>query len=97
MIISTVFSKIAEKYIMEQCRGHAFSDMQYGFVEHRGTAMAASLLEDVSNHCSERGSPVFICSLDAEGAFDGLPHSVLLQKAIDVIPDTIMASTVQVV
>ena len=88
VIISTVFSKIAEKYIMEQCRGHAFSDMQYGFVEHRGTAMAASLLEDVSNHCSERGSPVFICSLDAEGAFDGLPHSILLQKAIGVIPDT---------
>ena len=57
-------------------------------MENRGTAMAATLLEDVSNYCVERGSPVFICSLDAEGAFDGLPHPVLLQKAIEVIPDT---------
>ena len=50
--------------------------------------MAAILLADVSNYCVERGSPVFICSLDAGGAFDGLPHPVLLQKAIEVIPDT---------
>ncbi len=27
------------------------------------------------------------CELDAEMVFDGIPHSILLQKAINVIPD----------
>ena len=33
------------------------------------------------------GSTVFYCSLDAEGAFDFFPHSVLLEKALGVVPD----------
>ena len=87
IIISTAVSKIAELYILDQCHDHAFHDLQFGFIEGRSTAMAVSLMEDVTEYCVQRGSPVFLCSLDAERAFDGLPHSVLLQKAIGVIPD----------
>ena len=28
-----------------------------------------------------------MCSLDAEGAFDTVPHAILFEKAINVIPD----------
>ena len=30
---------------------------------------------------------MFICTLDAEGAYDGIPHPILFKKAIGVIPD----------
>ena len=30
---------------------------------------------------------LFVCSLDADGAYDGIPHPILLKKAIDIIPD----------
>ena len=33
------------------------------------------------------GSPVYICSLDAEMAFDGIPHDVLILKAMNVLSD----------
>ena len=49
--------------------------------------MAASLTHDVINYFVSHGSPVYACSLDAEGAFDALPHPVIFYKAIDVIPD----------
>ena len=39
------------------------------------------------SYCTKRGSPVYTCSLDAEGAFDAVPHSVLFKKALNVIPD----------
>ena len=32
------------------------------------------------------GSTVFACSLDAEGAFDAIPHSVLFQKCFHAVP-----------
>jgi hypothetical protein len=28
-----------------------------------------------------------MCSLDAEGAFDGIPHPILFNKAMDIIED----------
>ena len=32
------------------------------------------------------GSPVYVCALDAEGAFDGIPHSIMFHKAVNVVP-----------
>ena len=49
--------------------------------------MAVSLVNDVIGYCTKRGSPVYTCSLDAEGAFDAIPHNALFYKAIDVLPD----------
>jgi hypothetical protein len=50
--------------------------------------MATSLAHDVGKYCNASGSAVFYCSLDVEGAFDGLTHAVLLQKAMGVIPES---------
>ena len=87
VIVSTVFSKIMEMCILEESSDHKFHDLQFGFIETRGTNMAICLAQDVINYCNTRGSPVFTCALDAEMAFDGIPHSILLYKSMDVIPD----------
>ena len=53
----------------------------------RGTNIAISLAHDVSMYCKDKTSPVFLCGLDAEGAFDGIPHPVLFNKCRHVVPD----------
>ena len=49
--------------------------------------MAAALTNDVAPYCTSRGSTVYIRSLDAEGAFDAIPHPVLFWKSMDAIPE----------
>ena len=48
--------------------------------------MATALLHDVISYSTTRGSVVYSCSLDAEGAFDAIPHCVLIDKAQIVLP-----------
>jgi len=48
--------------------------------------MAAAMTSDVIDFCVSNGSAVYVCALDAEGAFDGIPHSIMFSKAIGVIP-----------
>ena len=63
--------------------------MQFGFVPERSTAMAASLVHDVCEYSKAAGSNIFLCSLDAEAAYDGIPHPVLFETASrpTVLPD----------
>lgn len=85
--VSSIMSKILELYILDKSAHHIPSDLQFGFVEGRSTCMAAVLTNDVINYSVNRGSPVYTCALDAEGAFDAIPHEILFQKAIGVVPD----------
>jgi hypothetical protein len=87
VMISTAFSKLMEMFILEEGDYHDFSDSQFGFVPGRGTNMAISLTHDVISYNVKRGSPIAVCSLDAEGAFDAIPHSIISDKAINVMPD----------
>ena len=87
LTLSCTFSKILELYILDVSGQHEFSDLQFGFVPGRGTATAAALANDVISYCNKRGSTVYTCSLDAEGAFDAVPHDILFCKAMGVIPD----------
>ena len=48
--------------------------------------MAAALTHDVLGYCTGNKSPVYLCALDAESAFDGIPHAVMFQKALKVVP-----------
>ena len=43
-------------------------------------------LRTIMRSCTTRGSVVYSCSLDAEGAFDAIPHCVLFDKAQSVLP-----------
>ena len=85
--LSCTLSKILELYILDVSDQNIFNDLQFGFISGRGTTTAASLANDVICYCNKRGSPVFTCALDAEGAFDVIPHDILFSKSIDVIPD----------
>ena len=49
--------------------------------------MATSLAHDVCALLNAQGSPVYLCSLDVEGAFDSLPHSVLFDCVSEILPD----------
>ena len=49
--------------------------------------MATTLLRDVISYSSNRGSAVYTCLLDEEGAFDVIPHAILFDRASDVLPD----------
>ena len=49
--------------------------------------MATTLLRDVISYSTNRGSIVYTCSLDGEGAFDAIPHAILFDRASDVLPD----------
>ena len=84
--VSVTLSKILELYILEECSNFTPHPCQFGFVSHRSTNTAIALAHDVCRYCVSRGSSVYLCSLDAEGAFDCLPHHVLFDKALDVLP-----------
>ena len=85
--LSSVTSKLLEYSILEDTSTHEFSDLQFGFVEGRSAQMAICSTVDVIKYFNNRGSPVYSCSLDAEKAFDAIPHSVLLYKASVVLKD----------
>ena len=79
VVVSTTVSKILEMFVLQECGYHDFHDSQFGFVPGRGTNMAIYVSRDVISYCA--------CSLDAGGAFDAIPHSVLFDKCIGILPD----------
>ena len=85
--VSNTFSKIFEMGFLESCSNVKFDPLQFGFVNGRGTAMAAATVNNVMDYCVNKGSTVFCCSLDAEGAFDVIPHDVIFDKLCDNICD----------
>ena len=64
-------------FILEERNDCEHNDYQFGFFQFR----------DVVSYCNYNGSPVFACSLDAEGAFDGIRHPMLFMKIMNVVPD----------
>ena len=59
---------------------------QFGFHKCRGTTMACNYLNDLSLYCKYKGSPLYICSLDAEKCFDSIWHEGLFYKLLDILP-----------
>ena len=80
IVISTTLSKILEMYVLEESNTHEFHDLQFGFIPGRGTEIATALLNDVTTYCNTHVSAVYTCSLDAEDAFDAIPHSFFFTK-----------------
>ena len=87
IIVSSVFTKILEHAMLESVSDHMFHDLQFGFIESRGTNMAICTAKDTIAYVNSRGSAVYTCTLDAEKAFDGVPHSILLKKCNNILPD----------
>ena len=84
VILSTIFSKLIDLCILDKCSNFVYNECQFEFISGRGTDIFA---HDVMEYCIYNGSVVFACSLDAEGAYDGIPHPILFMKIIDIVPD----------
>ena len=81
--LSSVLSKLLEFLLIPDDHIHT---CQFGFRQNRGTAIATSYMFDTFKYFSSKGSPVFVCSLDAEKCFDTIWHHGLFYKLLDKIP-----------
>ena len=86
--VSSVLSKLLELHFLKKCDQYKFNSCQYGFISGRNTSMCSSVLHDVSTYCTAIGSSVYMCSLDAQGAFGAIPIPVLLHGTMNVLPDS---------
>jgi len=84
--VSAIPSKILEYVILDSASEYKNNDLQFGYIPERGADMSIALAHDVCELSLNSGSPLFLCSLDAEGAFDAIPHEVLFSKTIDNMP-----------
>lgn len=83
--LSSVFSKIIELIVFPSFKIH---DTQFGFQEGKGTGFVLNLVNDATSCFVGGGSPVYLCSLDAQKCFDSIWHDGLLFKLIDLMPDS---------
>ena len=75
--LSSVHSKLVEMLLIPETDIHS---TQFGFRDKRGTSFVTSFVNDIAAYFNERGSPVYISSLDAEKCFDSIWHDGLLYK-----------------
>ena len=82
--ISSIHTKLVEYSLMPEDNA---SENQFGFRKDCGTSCATSLLNDTAAYTKARGSPLYVCSLDAEKCFDSIWHPGLFYKLINTISD----------
>ena len=61
VILSTVYSKLIEKCILQECSDFEFNDAQFGFVKGRGVSTAATLVHDITSYFVNKGSQIYVC------------------------------------
>ena len=81
--LGATHGKLIEFFILPADMAHP---NQFGFRKGRGTVMACNYLNDLSLYCKSKGSPLYICSLDAEKCFDTIWHEGLFYKFLDILP-----------
>jgi hypothetical protein len=81
--LSSVHSKMIELLLIPQ---DEVNECQFGFRSERGTSMGCAFLNDVIHYFNGQGSPVYVCSLDAEKCFDKIWHAGLMFKLWNVLP-----------
>ena len=81
--LSSTHAKLIELLLIPEDR---VCDSQFGFRKGRGTSQACSFVNDLSKCCNDKGSPLHICTQDAEKCFDKIWHSGLFYKLKPVLP-----------
>ena len=75
--LCSIYAKLLELMMLPDCD---ISEAQYGYRKSKGADFCASMLSDLISTYNNSGSPVYICSLDAEKCFDSIWHDGLLYK-----------------
>ena len=79
--IIPVLTKILEYVIIIKCPAITEShSSQYGFKENSSTLHAEYIINETIKMYHSKNSPVYICSLDAEKAFDSCNWNILFNK-----------------
>ena len=79
--IIPVFTKLLEYIILRCCPEIAESHpLQNGYKFDSSTLHAEFLIKETLHHYNKNGSPVYVCGLDAEKAFDSCNWEVLFEK-----------------
>ena len=91
--ITPIITKIIERIIINKCpKLQHHNDMQFGFVSNASTLHAELLLSETVKRYNQGGSPVYVCSLDAEKAFDSLTWYNLFSrlKSDSILPKVVI-------
>lgn len=96
--IIPIITKLVELIIIHKCpqlKDHEPS--QFGFVSGSSTLHPEVLIQDTVSFYNNQGSPVYICSLDAEKAFDSCNWYRLFEKltAREDIPKAVIKFLIQ--
>lgn len=79
--LATAISKVFELLILQKYEKHLFTQPgQFGYKKGVGTETAIFTLRQIAHHYLRKGTPVYICYLDATAAFDNVSHPLLLNK-----------------
>jgi len=82
--ISCVISKVFELCICDKFGEFLYSHpLQFGFKKGIGCQNAIFAMQQTVNYFTERGSTVFISTVDASKAFDRICHVKLMDKLCD--------------
>jgi len=85
IVLSTILAKLLEVHRLHEKGEHEFHDLQFGFEKSRMATITVRLAEDFIDYWKYNGFRVYVCSLDAEGAFDSIHQGLLFKKAMDAI------------
>ena len=91
--LTPIITKLMECIILNKCpqiKNHNSS--QFGFASCSSTINAEILIQDTINYYNKANSPVYLCSLDAEKAFDCCNWLKLFQKLStnQILPNTVI-------
>ena len=89
IVISSTFSKALELYVLDKCKQHSFSEMQFGFVPKRCTNTATSLLNDVISYVTTCGSADYNSHMffGRGGCVRRYSTSCIFSKVAKVLPE----------